>query len=61
MWKEVKEYGLNWRAHTNSGAVYLLFTDNSTVTIKVDSPTELLVFSDVLRNEKPVHYHTESK
>lgn len=61
MWLEVKNYQLMYKAHLNSGSIYLIFTNNTNVNIKLDSATELMALADMLRNEKPVYYNDVSK
>ncbi|MBK7694887.1 MAG: hypothetical protein IPP06_14780 [Saprospiraceae bacterium] len=61
MWLEVKNYQLMYRTHLNKGSIYLIFADNTNVNIKLDSASELMAMADMLRNEKPVYYNSESK
>ena len=60
MWKQIANYSLNWRAQTNSGVVYLYFSDSTIGYLRPDSIQELAAIGDILRNEKPVYYHTSS-
>ena len=58
MWKIVNQYALNWRATTNSGIIWLKLSDGTNANIQPDSVQELTGLADILRNEKPVWYHT---
>ena len=60
MWKIVNQYSLNWRAATDSGIIWLYFADGTTENIRPSSVQELAALGDILRNEKPVYYHTTS-
>ncbi|MEM7126495.1 MAG: hypothetical protein AAF702_09230 [Chloroflexota bacterium] len=60
MWKLIDNYSLNWRANTNTGVVYLYFADGTIGYLRPDSIQELAAIGDILRNEKPVFYHTDS-
>ena len=60
MWKIVNQYSLNWRAHQNSGIIWLNLADGSNASIQPDSVQELMALADILRNEKPVYYQTDS-
>ena len=60
MWKLVSQYSLNWRAAQNSGIIWLRFGDGTLVDIRPDSVGELAALGDLLRNEKPVYYHTNT-
>ena len=58
MWKIVNQYALNWRAQQNSGIIWLKLSDGTNANIQPDSVHELAALGDILRNEKPVYYHT---
>ena len=58
MWQLIINYSLNWRAAQNSGIIWLQLDDGSFASIQPDSPNELAALGDILRNEKPVFYHT---
>jgi hypothetical protein len=60
MWKLVDEYSLNWRANQNSGIIWLKLNDGTSANVQPDSVQELTALADILRNEKPVYYHTVS-
>ena len=60
MWKIVNQYQLCWRASDNIGIIYLNLSDGTTASIKPDSIQELSSMGDILRNEKPIFYHTSS-
>lgn len=60
MWHLVINYSLNWRAAENSGIIWLQLDDGSFGSIQPDSAGELAALADILRNEKPVFFHTES-
>jgi len=61
MWKIVDHYQLAWRAKDNIGIIYLFFSDNTYEGIRPDSIQELSALGDILRNEKPIWFHTTSK
>ena len=58
MWKQVKSYSLNWRAETNTGAIWLNLADGTRASINPDTVEELAALGDILRNEEPVYYNT---
>ena len=60
MWKIVNQYSLNWRAQQNSGIIWLKLSDGTNANIQPDSVQELATLGDILRNEKPVYYHTST-
>ena len=61
MWKIVEQYQLAWRAKDNVGIIYLFFSDGSLESIQPDSIQELDALGNILRNEKPIWFHTTSK
>ncbi|MEP7196395.1 MAG: hypothetical protein ABI851_07720 [Saprospiraceae bacterium] len=61
MWESISLYSVNWRAKTNSGVIDLIFENGTTERIKIDTAQELSTMVDLLRNEKPVYFHTGSK
>ncbi len=61
MWKIVEKYSLGWRATTNTGIIYLFFGDGSSESINPDSIQELAALGDILRNEKPIWFNSNSK
>ncbi len=61
MWKKVMEYSLNWRKPTNSGIIYLKLEDGSIRSVRPDSLQEVAMYGDILRNEKPIFFHTDSQ
>lgn len=60
MWKLIENYSLNWRPSSNSGVVYMYFGDGSIGYFRPDSVRELAAIGDILRNEKPVFYHSDT-
>lgn len=58
MWKLVNQYSLNWRAEQNAGIIWLRLSDDTNASIQPDSVQELAALGDILRNEKPVYFHT---
>jgi hypothetical protein len=60
MWKLVSQYQLSWRLKDNLGVVYLRFEDGTLESLEPGSLQELAALGDILRNEKPVYYHTAS-
>ena len=61
MWKMVEHYDLSWRTKDNVGIIYLYFSDGSYEDIQPDSIQELDALGNILRNEKPIWFHTTSK
>jgi hypothetical protein len=60
MWQLIINYSLNWRAKENSGIIHLQLNDGTLGNIQPDSPSELAALADILRNEKPVFFHTDT-
>jgi hypothetical protein len=60
MWKMIREYQLIWRANESLGVIYLKMTDGTIAKIEPESVVALAALGDILRNEKPVFFHTES-
>ena len=60
MWKLVENYSLNWQPATNTGVVFMYFADGGVGYFKPDSIQELAAIGDIMRNEKPVYYQTDS-
>lgn len=60
MWKLISNYSLNWRPATNTGVIYMYFADGTIGQMSPDSVLELAALGDILRNEKPVYFHTAS-
>lgn len=60
MWKVINQYSLAWRPNANTGIVYLYFADGATASFQPQTVEELAAYGNILRNEKPVYYHTSS-
>ena len=59
-WKIVKAYKGYWRPQANYG-VLTIYYDTTYNQQKIDTPQEMLTVVDLLRNEKPVWFHTDTK
>jgi len=59
-WKIIKSYKAYWRPAANYG-VLTIYYDATFNQQKIDSPQEMLTVVDILRNEKPVWFHTDTK
>ena len=59
-WKIIKAYTGYWRPEKNYGLLRIFYNGGINVQ-KIESPQEMLLVLDILRNEKPVWFHTVSK
>ena len=59
-WKQIKAYKAYWRPEKNYG-VLTIYYDTTYSQQKIESPQEMLLVLDILRNEKPVSFHTDTK
>jgi hypothetical protein len=59
-WRPVKNYKAYWRPAMNYG-VLTIWYDTTFSQQKIESPQEMLILVDLLRNEKPVYFHTVTK
>ncbi|MCP8310271.1 MAG: hypothetical protein L6M37_05300 [Candidatus Methylarchaceae archaeon HK02M1] len=59
-WQIVKGYKAYWRPEMNYG-VLTIYYGTTFNQQKIESPQELLILVDLLRNEKPVWFHTVTK
>jgi hypothetical protein len=60
MWRLIINYSLNWRAAQDSGIIWLQFDNGDFGNIQPNSAIELAALGDILRNEKPVFFETET-
>ncbi len=60
-WRIVERYSLSWQTESNRGVIHLFFKDGFRATVRPESVQELSALADILRNEKPVWYHTITK
>lgn len=63
---EIDSYKFFWNAKTNEGQLMLALlpekeSDPNVVTLLLDTPQEGTLMIDILRNEKPVYYNTDSE
>jgi hypothetical protein len=59
-WKIIKTYKAYWRPEKNYGVLSIHY-ENAVNQQKIESPQEMLLLLDILRNEKPVWFHTDTK
>lgn len=57
--QEIKSYKITWRPCDNAGQIHLGLADGTGGSIPVDSPQEMSLLVDVLRNECPVYWDPE--
>ena len=60
----VTSYRAEWNAQQNKGLLKLMVWTSSTtieeLTVATDSAQEMLLLLDLLRNEKPISYNSET-
>jgi hypothetical protein len=59
MWKSITEYQLHWRNDISRGEIRIFTDDGSSYVEMTKVTSEFMVMADILRNEKPLWYHTE--
>ena len=60
MWETIKAYALLWNAKKHKGIIKVVLDDGSDHKIVVTSASELNALGNILRNEEPVHFNTNS-
>lgn len=53
---EVISYKAFWNATDNHGQLWVLFADETGKLFDMETPQEMMMMVDLLRNEKPVYY-----
>jgi len=61
MWKKVDSYAIFWYDATRMANIVFKLEDGLTGRILELSIDEVGVITDILRNEKPISYHTERR
>jgi hypothetical protein len=59
-WKLINVYKAYWRQDKNYGFLRLYYAGGVSV-LRIESPQEMLLLLDIIRNEKPVWCETVSK
>jgi hypothetical protein len=59
-WKQIKVYKAYWRPELNHGVLSIGY-DGGSDSQSIESPQEMLLVLDILRNERPVSFHTDTK
>lgn len=59
-WKLINSYQAQWRQAKNYGFLRLNYAGGVS-TLKIESPQEMLLLLDIVRNEKPVWCETTTK
>jgi len=57
--KKILYYAARWLPNNNYGLLWIFYLDGQTQknkSMKIESPQEMLVILDILRNEKPVYF-----
>ena len=57
--QEIVSYKVTWRAADDTGMLHLAMKDGTAVSIPVDSPSEMSLLIDLVRNESPVFYNAK--
>lgn len=60
-WKQVYEYQTAWRLEDDLGIIFIFFNDGSFEELRPKSLTDLSALADMLRNEKPIFFHTKTR
>ncbi len=53
---EVIGYKTFWNATDNHGQLWILFADETGQLFDMETPQEMMMLVDLLRNEKPIYY-----
>lgn len=53
---EVVGYRTLWNATDNHGQLWILFADQTGKLFDTETPQEMMMLVDLLRNEKPIYY-----
>lgn len=53
---EIIGYRTFWNATDNHGQIWILFADETGKLFDTETPEEMMMLVDLLRNEKPIYY-----
>ena len=60
-WEIVNDYLVYWNSSQKYGVLHVYHGTSNHSYQQIDSPQEMLLLVDILRNEKPIWYHKGAK
>ena len=58
---EINSYHVHWDIDGHFGNIQLNLSNNTSIAIGGQTPEEMMMLVDILRNEKPIRFDTDSR